>query len=159
MIRGRVVEAEHRPAPPGQPGWAVQDFAEEIVRVIGFDHLVLKVSDVERSLAFYCGPLGLAPVRVDEWRAGTAPFPSIRVSPTTIIDLVPKPEDASSGTNVDHFCLVVEPLDWKQVVDSGEFTVLDGPGERFGARGTAQSLYVRDPDGNTIELRWYLQHT
>ncbi|MGW7002301.1 VOC family protein [Streptomyces sp. NPDC054933] len=125
------------------------------MRVIDFDHLVLNVTDIERSLAFYCGPLGLAPVRVDEWRAGKAPFPSVRVSPTTIIDLVQSPSDSVQGSNVDHICLCVEPLDWQQVIDSGEFTVLDGPGPRFGARGTAQSLYVRDPDGNTVELRWY----
>ncbi|MGP4002708.1 VOC family protein [Streptomyces sp. 8N706] len=127
------------------------------MRVIDFDHLVLNVADVERSLAFYCGPLGLEPVRAEEWRAGKAPFPSVRVSPTTIIDLVRSPEDSAGGSNVDHICLVVEPLDWQRVVDSGEFTVLDGPGERFGARGVAQSLYVRDPDGNTVELRWYPQ--
>ncbi|MGP3953744.1 VOC family protein [Streptomyces sp. 7N604] len=127
------------------------------MRVIDFDHLVLRVADIERSLAFYCGPLGLEPVRVDEWRAGKAPFPSVRVSPTTIIDVVPRPQDAPTGSNVDHICLVVEPLEWQQVVDSGEFTVVDGPGERFGARGVAQSLYVRDPDGNTVELRWYPQ--
>jgi catechol 2,3-dioxygenase-like lactoylglutathione lyase family enzyme len=122
------------------------------VRVIGFDHLVLNVGDVERSLAFYTGPLGLEPVRVDEWRAGTVSFPSVRVSPTTIIDLVQRERGES---NVDHLCLVVEPLDWQQVVDSGVFTVVDGPGPRFGARGTAESLYVLDPDGNTVELRWY----
>jgi catechol 2,3-dioxygenase-like lactoylglutathione lyase family enzyme len=122
------------------------------VRVIGFDHLVLNVGDVERSLAFYTGPLDLEPVRVDEWRAGTVSFPSVRVSPTTIIDLVQRERGES---NVDHLCLVVEPLDWQQVVDSGVFTVVDGPGPRFGARGTAESLYVLDPDGNTVELRWY----
>ncbi|MBY8885424.1 VOC family protein [Streptomyces sp. PTM05] len=127
------------------------------MRVIAFDHLVLNVADVERSLAFYTGPLGLEPVRVREWRAGDAPFPSVRVSPTTIIDLVRTPDQAK-GSNVDHICLVVEPLDWQEVVDSGVFTVVDGPGERFGARGTAVSLYVRDPDGNTVELRWYPQH-
>jgi len=144
------------------------------MRVIAFDHLVLSVADVERSLRFYSGTLGLAPVRVEEWRAGRAPFPSVRVSDSTIIDLVRAPEEqpgtgagtgrgAGQGTeqgavrNVDHICLVVEPLDWQQVVDSGEFTVLDGPGPRFGARGTAQSLYVADPDGNTVELRWYPQ--
>ncbi|MET7271296.1 MULTISPECIES: VOC family protein [Streptomyces] len=125
------------------------------MRVIAFDHLVLNVADVERSLAFYTGPLGLEPVRVEEWRDGKAPFPSVRVSPTTIIDLVEAPADGPRGSNVDHICLVVEPLDWQQVVDSGVFTVLDGPGERFGARGTAVSLYVEDPDGNTVELRWY----
>ncbi|MGV9288382.1 VOC family protein [Streptomyces sp. NPDC003719] len=127
------------------------------MRVIAFDHLVLNVADVERSLAFYTGPLGLEPVRAEEWRAGKAPFPSVRVSPTTIIDLVEGPADGPRGANVDHICLVVEPLDWQQVVASGVFTVLDGPGERFGARGTAVSLYVADPDGNTVELRWYPQ--
>ncbi|WKX72227.1 VOC family protein [Streptomyces sp. XD-27] len=127
------------------------------MRVIDFDHLVLNVADIERSLAFYCGPLGLEPVRVDQWRAGEVPFPSVRVSPTTIIDLIQGPDSAPAASNVDHICLVVEPLDWQEVIDSGVFTVLDGPGERFGARGTALSLYVRDPDGNTVELRWYPQ--
>ncbi|WP_329416452.1 VOC family protein [Streptomyces sp. NBC_00704] len=127
------------------------------MRVIDFDHLVLSVADIERSLAFYTGPLGLQPVRVEEWRAGKAPFPSVRVSATTIIDLVQGPAERPRHSNVDHICLVVEPLDWQQVVDTGDFTVLDGPGERFGARGTAVSLYVADPDGNTVELRWYPQ--
>ncbi|MFG2589293.1 VOC family protein [Streptomyces sp. NPDC048438] len=125
-----------------------------MLRVKAFDHLVLNVRDVERALEFYCGPLGLEPVRVDEWRSGEVPFPSVRVSPTTIIDLLSGPRGES---NVDHICLVVEPLDWQQVIDSGVFTVLDGPGERFGARGRAQSVYVQDPDGNTVELRWYPQ--
>ncbi|MFE2377334.1 VOC family protein [Streptomyces sp. NPDC059398] len=131
------------------------------MRVIGFDHLVLNVADIERSLGFYCGSLGLEPVRVEEWRAGDAPFPSVRVSAGTIIDIVRTPESAAGTAgraNVDHICLVVEPLDWQQSIDSGEldgFTVVDGPGERFGARGSAQSVYVRDPDGNTVELRWY----
>jgi catechol 2,3-dioxygenase-like lactoylglutathione lyase family enzyme len=122
------------------------------MRVKDFDHLVLNVSDVERSLAFYCGPLGLAAERVEQWRAGTAPFPSVRITPTTVIDLVRGPRGES---NVDHICLVVEPLDWQEVIDSGEFTVLEGPVPRWGARGSATSVYVRDPDGNTVELRWY----
>ncbi|MBP2403684.1 Virulence protein [Streptomyces netropsis] len=124
------------------------------LRVIGFDHLVLNVSDVERSLAFYLGSLGLEPVRVDEWRAGKVSFPSVRVSEGTIIDLFERPRGES---NVDHICLVVEPLDWQEVIDSGVFTVVDGPGPRFGARGDGESLYVLDPDGNTVELRWYPQ--
>jgi catechol 2,3-dioxygenase-like lactoylglutathione lyase family enzyme len=129
------------------------------VRVTGFDHLVLAVADVERSLAFYCGQLGLPPVRVDEWRAGQVPFPSVRVSAECIIDLVrgDLPHDDRQGTNVDHFCLVVAPLDWERVVESGVFTVLIGPVDRFGARGSATSIYVSDPDGNVVELRWYPQ--
>ncbi|MFJ8076303.1 VOC family protein [Streptomyces sp. NPDC096176] len=124
------------------------------MRVKDFDHLVLNVQDVERTLEFYCGLLGLEPVRVDEWRAGKAPFPSVRITPTTIIDFVSRPRGES---NVDHICLVVDPLDWQEVIDSGTFTVLEGPVDRYGARGNAQSIYVQDPDGNTVELRWYPQ--
>ncbi|MGK4582221.1 VOC family protein [Kitasatospora sp. HPMI-4] len=124
------------------------------MRVKAFDHLVLNVQDIERALEFYIGLLGLGPVRVDEWRAGQAPFPSVRVTPETIIDLVTGPRE---GSNVDHLCLTVEPLDWREVTESGRFTVLEGPVNRFGARGTATSVYVQDPDGNTVELRWYPQ--
>ncbi|WP_416901213.1 VOC family protein [Micromonospora echinospora] len=124
-----------------------------MLRVTAFDHLVVRVHDVEQALDFYCGRLGLEPVRVAEWRAGRAPFPSVRVSAETIIDLV----RGDGAATLDHLCLVVEPLDWQEVVDSGRFDVVDGPGPRFGARGDGESLYVRDPDGNTVELRWYPQ--
>ncbi|MDH6112023.1 catechol 2,3-dioxygenase-like lactoylglutathione lyase family enzyme [Kitasatospora sp. MAP12-15] len=127
-----------------------------ILRVKALDHLVLNVEDVERSLAFYTGLLGLEPVRAADWRAGQAPFPSVRVTPETIIDLVAGPRGES---NVDHICLTVEPLDWQEVIDSGVFTILDGPATRYGARGNATSVYVQDPDGNTVELRWYPQDT
>lgn len=122
------------------------------LRVKAFDHLVLNVSDVERSLAFYLDLLGLEPVRVEEWRAGKVPFPSVRITPETIIDLTSRPRGES---NVDHICLTVEPLDWDEVIASGVFTVLEGPVDRYGARGDATSVYVQDPDGNTVELRWY----
>ncbi|MEV0650370.1 VOC family protein [Phytomonospora sp. NPDC050363] len=124
------------------------------MRVKAFDHLVLNCGDVERSLDFYCGTLGLAPVRVEEWRAGKVPFPSVRITPETIIDLVSRERGES---NVDHICLVVDPLDWDEVIASGTFDVTEGPVERFGARGSATSVYVRDPDGNGVELRWYPQ--
>lgn len=130
------------------------------VSVKDFDHLVLTVRDVERSLEFYSGLLGLEPVRVAEWRAGEVPFPSVRVSPTTLIDLFGRRTTepvVPTVPNVDHICLVVEPLDWQHVLDAAVFTVLEGPVERFGARGTANSVYVRDPDGNRVELRWYPQ--
>ncbi|MFD9077214.1 VOC family protein, partial [Streptomyces lasiicapitis] len=52
------------------------------MRVIAFDHLVLSVADIERSLAFYTGPLGLETVRVEEWRARKVPIPAARGSPT-----------------------------------------------------------------------------
>jgi 8-oxo-dGTP pyrophosphatase MutT (NUDIX family) len=122
------------------------------LRVTGFDHLVLLVADVERSLAWYCGLLGLAEVRVAEWRQGLVPFPSVRVDDGTIIDLVAGP---TAGANVDHICLVVAPTDLDALAAGNTFEVVEGPGTRFGARGQGRSLYVKDPDGNTVELRHY----
>jgi catechol 2,3-dioxygenase-like lactoylglutathione lyase family enzyme len=120
--------------------------------VIGCDHFVLDVADVERSLAFYVGELGLAPVRVDEWRRGEVFFPSARVSESMIIDFVAA---VPTGENMNHFCLVIEPVDFDVLIAAGRFEVVDGPGTRFGARGDGTSLYVHDPDGNTVELRYY----
>jgi catechol 2,3-dioxygenase-like lactoylglutathione lyase family enzyme len=123
-----------------------------MVRVRAFDHVVLNVADVERSLAWYCGELGLEPMRVDDWRAGKVFFPSVRVSEDTIIDLLAV---EPSGNNIDHICLVIDPVDLDELAASGRFEVVDGPGPRFGARGEGTSLYVHDPDGNTVELRHY----
>ncbi|MCU1375343.1 MAG: glyoxalase [Actinomycetia bacterium] len=122
------------------------------LRPIGFDHVVLVVADVERSLVWYLDEVGAEPVRVEEWRAGQAPFPSFRLSGESIIDLIP---GERSGQNVDHLCIVVEPIDLAEVAASGRFEVLDGPDTRYGAQGNGTSLYVRDPDGNTVELRHY----
>ena len=118
----------------------------------GLDHVVITVADVERSLSWYTRELGLEGVRVEEWRRGEVPFPSLRVDAGTIIDLL---EGERSGQNVDHVCLVVEPVDLDAVAASGDFDVVSGPGKRFGARGDGVSLYVLDPDSNVIELRHY----
>lgn len=131
-----------------------EDGAAPRVRATGFDHLVLCSTDVERSLRFYCDELGLAPERVDEWRRGEVLFPSVRIDATTLIDILEAPR---SGTNVDHLCLVVEPTDLAALAASGRFDVVgDGPADGlYGAQGFATSLYVRDPDGNVVELRSY----
>jgi catechol 2,3-dioxygenase-like lactoylglutathione lyase family enzyme len=120
--------------------------------VVAFDHVVLNVADTERALAFYLGELGLEPARVDEWRRGEAPFPSARVNEGTVIDFVPAPR---TGENANHVCFVIEPTDLDALKTSGRFEVVDGPAARWGARGVATSLYVLDPDGNTVELRYY----
>jgi catechol 2,3-dioxygenase-like lactoylglutathione lyase family enzyme len=132
------------------------------MKVTGLDHVVFRVADVERSLDFYLGTLGLEPVRVDEWRAGSVLFPSARVDAHTIIDIFPRElagddgtADAAVARNVDHVCLVVEPCDLQAVADSGIFDVVGGPAELFGAQGQGIGLYVRDPDGNVVELRHY----
>ena len=116
------------------------------------DHVVLRVADVERSVAWYRDVLGLAVERYDDWRGGRAPFPSVRVDAGTIIDILAADR---SGENLDHLCLVVRPTDLSALARSGAFEVVEGPARRWGARGHGTSLYVRDPDGNMVELRHY----
>ncbi len=124
-----------------------------LVQVVGLDHLVLVTPDVGRALAFYTDLLGLQGVRVDEWKAGEVPFPSVRVDPTTLIDLM---HGERTGENLHHFCLVIEPADLDAVAADPRVVVASGPTDGlFGAQGYARSLYVRDPDGNVIELRSY----
>ena len=123
-----------------------------MLHVRGLDHVVLVVADVERSVAWYRDALGLEALRLDEWRAGAVPFPSVRVDEGTIIDIL---AGDRSGTNVDHVCLVLDPTDLAALVTSGKFDVVEGPVSRWGARGEGTSVYVRDPDGNLVELRHY----
>jgi catechol 2,3-dioxygenase-like lactoylglutathione lyase family enzyme len=121
--------------------------------VLALDHLVLVVSDVERALAWYGRHAGLAGVRVDEWRNGAAPFPSLRIDDSTIIDLVPGEPGAERG-HLDHVCFVVSPAELDALASEPELEVADR-GERFGARGQGQSIYVHDPDGLLVEFRCY----
>ena len=122
-----------------------------IPHVIGFDHLVLRCADVDVSLAWYTERLGLAEVRVDEWRAGAAPFPSARVDRRTIIDFIPR-RGATAEPNVDHLCLVVTDI---SPITADGFRIVDGPAVRSGAQGDGLSVYVLDPDDNVVELRSY----
>lgn len=122
------------------------------VAVTAFDHLVLKCANVETTLAWYVDRLGLSPVRLAEWRRGEVPFPSVRVSDETIIDLI---EGASVDGRLDHLCLVIDAVDLEALVEASGFDVVEGPVRRFGARGDGTSVYVRDPDGLVVELRHY----
>ncbi len=54
------------------------------------DHIVINVEDIEKMIGFYTEVLELAPARVEAFRHGQAPFPSVRLNSDTIIDLFPK---------------------------------------------------------------------
>jgi catechol 2,3-dioxygenase-like lactoylglutathione lyase family enzyme len=130
------------------------------MRISALDHIVLNVEDVERSLEFYSGLLGLAAERVEEWRRGRLPFPSVRVNEATLIDLVKGTSSAGSATqsNLAHFCLVTEDADVTEIssqLTRAGLTIEEGPAIRSGARGDALSIYFRDPDRNLIEVRTY----
>src|SRR5687767_14657199 len=94
--------------------------------VTGIDHVVLVVADVERSVDWYHRELGLEVLRMDEWRAGTVLFPSLRISPDTLIDVL---AGERSGENVNHVALTVEGADLDALAASGRFEVVAGPAE------------------------------
>ena len=114
--------------------------------------MVLNVADAERALAWYCEVLGLQAERLDEWRRGEAPFVSVRLGPTSIIDLFELPR---TGVNSDHVALVVEGVDLHELGRVRPHRRRRRPSSLFGARGVGTGLYLRDPDGNRLELRTY----
>ncbi|SFB12422.1 VOC family protein [Azotobacter beijerinckii] len=128
-------------------------------RILGIDHLVLRVVDLDRMLHFYCEVLGCTVERRQEalglvqLRAGHA-----------LIDLVPVDGQlggaggaapGKEGRNLDHFCLRIEPFDEalirRQLAAHG---IAAGTVEsRYGAEGTGASLYLTDPEGTVVELK------
>ncbi len=129
------------------------------MRIVAIDHVVLRSPNVERALDFYCGLLGMQGVRVAEWRAGEVPFPSVRASAASIIDLVPLQQTAAEPPRqqLDHFCLTVAGADIaevERVLAAAGVPVVER-GQRFGAQGAADSVYVIGPEGVKTELRVY----
>lgn len=122
------------------------------MKPIGPDHIVLVSPDVERLVAWYRDELELAPERLEEWRRGEVLFVSLRVSDTFLIDVF---TGDRTGVNVDHIAIVVGGVDLDELAQEGRFDVEMGPADLFGAQGTGRGLYIRDPDGNRVELRTY----
>lgn len=127
-----------------------------------FDHIVLNVEDAEKMLAFYTEVLMLQTERVEEYQAGLVPFPSVRLNPTSVIDLFPKTLWEShrqlDQPNMNHFCLTLAKTDWQQLLDnlkSHNVTIDEGPVIRWGAQNNGTSIYFRDPEQNVIEARHY----
>lgn len=122
------------------------------LRVMGLDHVVLRVADMDRAIAFYERVLGLHVERrlpeigLVQLRAGSA-----------MIDLVPCPADAggADGRNMDHFAVRIDRMDEPALRAHLRANGID-PGEvrrRYGAEGYGSSIYITDPDGNTVELK------
>lgn len=123
------------------------------------DHLVLRVHDVERMIAFYRDVLGCTLERtleefgLHQLRAGTS-----------LIDLVTLdgPIGRSGGAgpgeegrNLDHFCLRIDPFDAAAIgawLDAAGVTH-EAPATRYGADGYGPSIYLRDPEGSVVELK------
>jgi catechol 2,3-dioxygenase-like lactoylglutathione lyase family enzyme len=130
-----------------------------VIVLQGIDHLVLRVRDMDAMRAFYCDVLGATHV---------AYRPEFGMSHLKVghsmIDLVAvdgplgKPGGAAPGKqarNLDHFCLRVEPFDQEAIVSHlGRHGVAVGEiRRRYGAEGNGISIYLQDPEGNTVELK------
>ena len=128
-------------------------------KILGIDHVVFRVGDLSRPLGFYRDFLGCAIERevpelgLTQLRAGRA-----------LIDLVPVdsklghsgggPVDPG-GHNVDHVCLRIEPWEPEALVAKLRERGIEASDveTRYGAEGNGPSVYIKDPDGNTIELK------
>ena len=129
------------------------------VTLRGLDHVVLRVSDLEASLRFYGGALG-CPV---ERRSDAIGLIQLRAG-TGLIDLVPLDSPlgrtggegpGDGGRNVDHFALALVDFDELTLRTHLEDHGIE-PGDvaqRYGAAGMGPSMYIRDPDGNVVELK------
>jgi catechol 2,3-dioxygenase-like lactoylglutathione lyase family enzyme len=118
--------------------------------ITGIDHVVVRTADQVRALAFYRDVLGLVVEREQpelqllQLRAGRS-----------LIDLVPGVRADQQRPNIDHFALGVDPFDESELrahLAARGVAVIES-GLRYGADGEGLSLYIRDPDGNKIELK------
>ncbi|MFL5298239.1 MAG: VOC family protein [Phenylobacterium sp.] len=129
------------------------------IAVAGFDHIVLRIRDKAAMLDFYQDVLGLS---VDRDRPELG-LTHIRAG-AQMIDLVTLDGPlgrlggagpARDGRNLDHFALQVRPFDEAAIRAhlASHGVVVVEEGARYGADGDGFSLYVRDPEGNTVELK------
>jgi len=128
--------------------------------VQNIDHVVYRVPDLERSIAFYGDVLGCQVIK----RRDDLGLVHLRAG-NSLIDLVSVagslgrrggPAPGTGARNVDHLCLRIEPFDEQDLLEHLESHGIQpsGPVTRnFGAEGFGLSLYLQDPDGNVIELK------
>jgi catechol 2,3-dioxygenase-like lactoylglutathione lyase family enzyme len=129
------------------------------MRIKQLDHFVMRVSDREAMLAFYCGILGLTiaheqpDLGLTHLRVGNAFIDLI-----TVDGALGRQGGAAAGDqgrNLDHLCLQVEPFDPGQIHRhfSAHGIAVSEVVQRYGASGTGPSIYLKDPEGNGVELK------
>jgi glyoxylase I family protein len=130
-----------------------------MLTIRGIDHVVLRVRDIDRMRKFYCDVLGATHVAyrpefgMSHLRVGAAMIDLVEVDGP-----LGKPGGAApgrEGRNMDHLCLRVEPFDQDAIVSHLEKHKVEVGriALRFGAEGNGTSIYLTDPEGNTVELK------
>jgi catechol 2,3-dioxygenase-like lactoylglutathione lyase family enzyme len=129
------------------------------MKILGLDHIVLRVRDMERMVAFWRDALGCTVEKVQtelglvHIRAGSALIDLVDVAGKLGKEGGHAPD--AEGRNLDHFCLRAEPFDPPAIRArlEAQGVAVDAPKRRFGAEGYGESIYLSDPEGNRIELK------
>jgi catechol 2,3-dioxygenase-like lactoylglutathione lyase family enzyme len=121
------------------------------VKLTGLDHIVLCVADVNRTVAFYERALGM---EAREERPGkwSLHFGSNKIS---LQDVRTAPDIArQTAPGSGNYCVLTdEPVERVAERLRGlGIEIVEGPAERQGAAGRILSVYLRDPDGNLVEV-------
>jgi glyoxylase I family protein len=130
-----------------------------MVNIRNIDHVVLRVRDIEAMRRFYCDVLGALHVAyrpqlgMSHLRVGSAMLDLVEVDGPLGKQGGAAP--GREGRNMDHLCFRVEPFDQEAIVAHlGKHGVAVGEiHSRFGAEGSGISIYLSDPEGNTVELK------
>lgn len=129
-------------------------------RLTGLDHLVLTVNDLDSTIRFYRDVLGMG---IDRFQAADGSvrtalkFGSQKIN-LHLFGAEFSPHAALPNPGSADLCFITEtPLeDWLRLFEKHQVKVIDSPVARTGARGKIRSIYLRDPDGNLIEISVYL---
>jgi glyoxylase I family protein len=130
-----------------------------MLKLRGIDHVVLRVQDIDVMRRFYCDVLGAAHVAyrpafgMSHLRVGGAMIDLIEVNGA--LGRAGGAPPGAEGRNMDHLCLRVEPFDQQAIVAHLEkhHVAVGKITTRFGAEGNGVSIYLTDPEGNTVELK------
>ena len=125
------------------------------MKILGIDHIVLTVKDIERTVKFYCGVLDMEKEMFDEGRVALRFGHQKKNLHKAGLEYEPKAEKPTIGAA--DLCFITEmPL--QQAIEHVRnlgVTIEEGPINRTGAKGPITSFYFRDPDSNLIEVSNY----
>ena len=125
------------------------------MKVIGFDHLVLTVASIERTVAFYTRALGMTHEVFGPDGRSALRFGPHKINLHQSDNMFsPRAEHPMPGSG--DICLLVDDFEGiEEQLVANDVPILVPPSERTGARGTLRSISLRDPDGNLVELSTY----